>query len=316
MTFTLKQPERWAGWAWVVLGAALALPLPLIPSFSGLLVERAWPVFLLLMGGAVCVALRLSTVSWPLGALFLWAVIRTLWMGLQIDPVTLNVATVVMEANRARPIQLLVLLALVGTLVVAAKEMPRAMEKKLAWAITGGVLIEAAFGLMNFWGLYPGMTIVQADQIGRPMGFLTHPNYWGSYMALGLPFLWALLGAPVALAVYVMIVASKSGGPVITATVGLVFLMWHRLTQAMKYAVVAMGAGVIAAVMTLHEWRLSGRWEVWEAAWPELTRYPLIGQGLGSWRVWAEHYNAKRGSFFATGQAHSEPYQLWFELGG
>lgn len=298
--------------------ALVAAPFPFAESP---LPERAMPIFWLCAGGGVCLLLRLAAVSWPAAALLLWAFLRCLWTGLSIDAMSLKANVVVMEAGRARPIQLLILLALISALYVAARGMSEKHTRYAAWALCAGVLYEGLFGYLNLWRIYPFMSFIQPEQAGRPMGFLTHPNYWGSFMALGVPVVWSLLGALPALAIAAMVAASWSGGPVISLAAGVALLAWPRLARRARYALIASGATVVTAVMTVHEWRLSGRWENWTAAWPELMRYPIIGQGLGSWRIWADHYNTKlsmqtgKPEVFATLQAHSEPYQLWFELG-
>ena len=153
------------------------------------------------------------------------------------------------------------------------------------------------------------------------MAFLTHPNYWGSFMALGMPVVWALLGPLAALPIYAMILWSWSAGPAISASAGLLVLVWPDLSARLRAATLGGIGAALVTVMSVHEWRLSGRWEVWASVLPELKRYWVIGQGLGDWRVWADNLNLKMSQaaggpvVFATLQAHNEPLQLWFELG-
>ena len=318
MNFEWRAADKMTGWLWIPLLVLVAAPFP---AFSSPLPERALPIFWLIMAGGACLLARLARASWPLAALMGWALLRCLWTGFQIDAMSLKANVVVMDASRVRPLQMLILLAFVALLYVTAREMPARVARYAAWALVAGVGYEVAFGYLNLWGVYPFMTYIVPDQMGRPMGFLTHPNYWGSFVALGLPLVWALGGIVPTLFGFGVIVASYSGGPVISAAAGLGFLAWPQLSRRMRYAAVATLSVVVTIVMTVHEWRLSGRREVWQAIWPELMRYPIIGQGLGSWRIWADHFNAKlsatTGKYeaFATLQAHNEPYQLWFELG-
>ena len=292
------------------------------------------PIAAILIAGGLCLMGRLATVSWPLAGLMAWSLVRAFWNGAPVDAISLKANVVVMEASRVRPFQILMLLALAAMLYVAARHLPRSASLRLgslhavvdpvrcaAWALCAGVLYEGLFGYLNLWGLYPWMSFIQADQVGRPMGFLTHPNYWGSFVALGVPIVWSLCGVLPALALALMIVASYSATPVVAVACGIVLLAWPHLSRRWRYGFVGAAASVVTAVITVHEWRLSGRWENWAAAWPELMRYPVIGQGLGSWRIWADHTNTKlsmqtgQPSIFATLQAHNEVYQLWFELG-
>lgn len=299
--FETSWPTAHIGLVWAAVLVAVAMPFP---AFGWPLPERAVPIMWLLLGGAAVVAAIVARVSWPLALLFCWAIWRAKIMQFPM-----------------RALQLLLLVAMVGLMYAVARDLPRRSALIVAWAIVVGMVYEGVFGYLNLWRIYPWMQYIQPDQAGRSMGFLTHPNYWGSFMALGLPVLWSLLGFLPALAVLAMIAGSYSGGPVISALVGSLVLVWPELGKKMRYAVIVGATAVTSVVMTVHEWRLSGRREVWAAIWPELMRYPFIGQGLGSWRVWADHYNFKLAQksghpeVFATLQAHNEPYQLWFELG-
>lgn len=301
MKFEWALPAARAGALWAPLMVLIAAPWP---AFGWPLPERAMPIMWLLLAGGALVALRLARASAPLALLFGWMIVRAALMQFP-----------------QRAIQLLLLIAMVGLLYVAAREMSPPLERWAAWGLVAGAAYEGFFGALNYLHIYPWMTFVIPDQMGRPMGFLTHPNYWGSYMALGLPVVAALGGLLPAAAIYLMIVASWSGGPAISASVGALVCLWPELGRRARYAAIALGSAAVAAVMTMHEWRLSGRREVWQAVWPELIRYPFIGQGLGSWRIWADHYNAKASTaagspvVFATLQAHQEQLQLWFELG-
>lgn len=291
-------------WAWVPLGFLVAVPFPL---HGWLLPERAVPIMWLLLGGAIMLMSIVARASWPLAALLAWAVARAGFMQFPL-----------------RALQVLLLFALGGLLYAAARELSPRARRWVSWAFLLGIAWEFAFGLVNLFGQYPGMLWVDPRYMGKPMGFLTHVNYFGSLLALGLPLSWALLGLPAALVMFTMICLTVSGGPVISASAGALFLAWPELGRRSRMGVAGFLGGAVALVMTLHEWRLSGRWEVWAAVLPEYLRYPVIGQGLGSWRVWADHTNYKleiqRGQppgtvVFATLQAHNEVIQLAFELG-
>ena len=314
-----EAPRR-VPWVWLGLGVLLAAPFPI---FGWVLPERAVPIAWLLVGGAAVLLAHVARVSWPLAALIAWAVVRA---GMMQFPL--------------RALQVLLLFSLAALLYAAARDLSPPARRAVSWAFVIGLGWEFLLGLFNLFGTYPGMAWIDPQYFGKPMGFLTHVNYYGSFLALGLPLAWALLGLPAALAVYLMILATVSGGPVIAASAGVLFLVWPELGRRTRFGVAAVLGGAITMVMTLHEWRLSGRREVWMANLPEFLRYPLTGQGLGSWRIWADHYNEKatlakwaqaglsaaqcntppvpeacRPVVFATLQAHNEPYQLAFELG-
>jgi len=315
------EATRYVPWVWLGLGVLVAAPFPM---FGWFLPERSVPIMWLLLGGATVLFAHVARASWPLAALLAWATLRAAMMHFP-----------------QRALQVLLLFALVGLLYAAARELSPEARRAVSWAFVIGVAWEFLVGAFNLFGTYPGLGWIDPNYFGRPMGFLTHVNYFGSFLALGLPLVWALVGLPAALAVYAMILATVSGGPVIAASAGVLFLAWPEFGRRSRFGIAAGLGGAVAVVMTLHEWRLSGRREVWQAILPEYLRYPLIGQGLGSWRIWAEHYNEKatlakwaaaglsgaqcnapppvpeacRPVVFATLQAHNEPYQLAFELG-
>jgi hypothetical protein len=309
MRFELREAEKKGALVWIALLALIAAPFPLwfvlphVPAgFPA--VERGVPMFWLLFAAGLLVLGRIAVVSWPFAALLAWAVLRGAW-----------------HSFPPRTIQLLTVALFAGLLYAAARVMPDREARWAAWAVVLGASWEGLLGLLNTFEVYPWMTWVGAEHVGKPMGLLTHPNYWGSWMALSLPVLWALCGAPVAAVVFVLIAKTISGGPVISAAVGALVMAWPLFGQRVRLAVAGAGAGSIALVMTLHEWRLSGRREVWAKAFEEMRKWPLTGQGLGEWRSWADQYNQalyrpqEGKTFFITLQAHSEPLQLVFELG-
>ena len=309
MRFEWPEAARWSRRIWIGLLAAVAAPIPLwfvlphVPAgFPA--IERGVPIFFVLFAASLVVLGRVACVSWPFAALILWAAIRGAWHGFP-----------------PRTLQLLTLLLFAGLLYALARELSDQEARWAAWAALFGVAWEGALGAVNVFGVYPWMTWVSPEHIGKPMGLLTHPNYWGSWMALGLPVVWALAGVPAAALVFLLTVKTISGGPVISAAVGALVMAWPLFGQRVRLAVAGLGAGAIALVMTLHEWRLSGRREVWAVAFEEMRKWPLTGQGLGEWRSWAEQYNQafyrpqEGKTFFITLQAHSEPLQLAFELG-
>ena len=214
-----------------------------------------------------------------------------------------------------RSLQVLLLVLMAGLLYAAARDLPDRAARQVAWAFVAVGAYEFGLGLLNTMRIYPWMGWVSPDHIGKPMGLLTHPNYWGSYMALLLPLVWSRLGIPAAAAVFALTLWTISGGPVISAAVGALVMAWPLFGRAVRWGVGLVGAGAIAATMTLHEWRLSGRTENWQVTWTELMKWPVLGQGLGQFREWAEQYNQSLGRFFMNRQTHNEPLQLWFELG-
>ena len=310
MTFEWSGAATRTGWVWMALLGLVAAPFPLwfvaphVPAGFPV-IERGVPIFFLLLAAGVLVLGRIASVSWPFAALLLWATLRGAWHG--VPP---------------RTLQLLTLGLFAGLLYAAARhEVSDRWARWAVWGLTAGVLYEVGLGWLNTMGFYPWMSWVAAEHVGKPMGLLTHPNYWGSIVALGLPIVWATLGAPVAALLFVLIGRTISGGPVISASVGILVLLWPMIGRRVRYAVVGLAGAAVAVVMTLHEWRLSGRREVWEVALTEMRKWPITGQGLGEWRTWAEQYNGlyyrpdQGQHFFITLQAHNEPLQLAFELG-
>lgn len=308
--FELPQAEGWARWAWVFLAAVIAVPViiraPIAPfgTYEWPLVERAVPIMWLCVAGLLVGSARIAKASWPFAAILVWSGIRAAYHGFPV-----------------RSLQVLALMLLAGFLYVAAREMPDGIARWVAWAFVAGACYEALLGALNAGGIYPGMAWVAPEHFGKPMGVLTHPNYWGSWMALSLPLVWALLGAPAAALVYLLTLKTVSAGPVLTASVAAVVMAWPLIGRRVRWALAGVVATASAAILTLHEWRLSGRREIWEQAWPEISRWLFLGQGIGQWRVWADDRNLvgfkpwEGKNFLVTLQAHNEPYQFLFELG-
>lgn len=294
-------PMQRIPWIWVFLAVAIAAPFP---AFGWPLPERAVPIMWLMLGGIATVAALVCRVSIPFAALIVWSTIRAAY-----------------HAYPERSLKVLALVLMVAVLYVLAREASDAIARTVAIAFCIGAAWEGLLGLVNAFGVYPWMAIVLAEHVGKPMGFLTHPNYWGSFMALSLPIIWSVAGIPAAALVYLLILKTVSAGPVIAATVGILVMAWPLFGRRIRYAVAGAGTAGVLGTLVLHEFRLSGRWEIWKMAWPEVLRWPVLGQGIGQWRVWAEdwdrvNYAPQAGkTFLVTLQAHNEPLQLLFELG-
>ena len=280
---------------WIPLALLIAAPWPMM---GWPIAERAVPIFFLIAGGLLLCMGRVARASWPLACLILWAGLRAGYHNFQL-----------------RSLQVLLLMTMAALLYAAARDLSDGMTRLAAIAAAIGIGYELVLGTLNSFGIYPWMAWVDPLQLGKPMGLLTHPNYWGSFVALGIPILWSVAGIPVVAIAFLLILRTISGGPVISASVGILVMAWPLFSRRVRYAVVTLGVASTAVVMTLHEWRLSGRREIWEVAVPEAWRWKFMGQGLGEWRTWSDQYNGIKGRFFVTLQAHTEPLQLWFELG-
>ena len=294
-------PSQRIAWIWVFLAVAIAAPFP---AFGWPLPERAVPIMWLMLGGVSTLIALVCRVSIPFAALIGWSILRA---GYHSFP--------------ERSLKVLLLVVMVAMLYVVARDASDRIARMVAVGFCVGAGWEGLLGLVNAMGVYPWMSVVIAEHVGKPMGFLTHPNYWGSFMALLLPVVWSVAGIPAAALVYLLILKTVSAGPVIAATAGVLVMAWPLFGRRVRYSVAAAGAAGVLGTLVLHEFRLSGRTEIWKLAFPEFLRWPIMGQGLGQWRQWAEdwdraNYLPQAGKIFlVTLQAHNEPYQLRFELG-
>lgn len=294
-------PAQRIAWVWVFLAVAIATPFPV---FGFPLPERAVPIMWLLLAGAATIIALVARVSVPFAALIGWSVLRAAY-----------------HAFPERSLKVLLLVAMVALLYVVAREAQDRIARMVAIGLCIGAGWEGLLGLLNAFGIYPWMTMVVAEHVGKPMGFLTHPNYYGSFMALLIPVVWAVCGIPAAVAVYCLILKTVSVTPVLSASVGMLVMAWPFFSHRVRYGIAAAGGAGVIGTLVLHEFRMSGRTEVWKLAVPEILRWPILGQGLGQWRQWAEdwdrvNYIPQQGkTFLVTMQAHNEPYQLLFELG-
>lgn len=305
----LLRPQAWewhdgpkfAVWAWLPLAALVAVPFPM---FGFPLAERGAPIFYLIVAGLLCGLARVSQVSWPYAALILAAGLRG-----------------AVGYFPQRTIQLMSLLLIAGFLMLVAREMPDKMSRLVAWGFVATAGYEVFLGLFNAFGVYPWMAWVSAEHVGKPMGMLTHPNYYGSFIALCLPIVISRLGIFGGVLLWLLLLKTVSVGPVLSAAAGTLVLAWPFFGPRIRVAIAGFGAAATVGVLTLHEWRLSGRREVWTVALGEMKKWPIIGQGLGEWRSWADQFNGINydpnagKNFFITLQAHNEPYQVMFELG-
>lgn len=294
-------PAQRIAWIWVFLAVAIAAPFP---AFGFPMPERAIPIMWLMLAGLATVAALVARVSIPFAALIVWSALRAGY-----------------HAFPERTLKVLALVVMVSLIYVVARDASDRVARMVAVGFCVGAGWEGLLGLVNAFGVYPWMSVVVAEHAGKPMGFLTHPNYWGSFMALLLPVIWSVCGIPAAVVAYCLILKTVSVTPVLSATVGLLVMAWPLFGRRVRYSVLAAGAAGVVWTLVLHEFRMSGRTEIWKMAFPEIMRWPILGQGLGQWRVWAEdwdrvNYIPQQGkTFLVTLQAHNEPYQLLFELG-
>ena len=294
-------PAQRIAWIWVFLAVAIAAPFP---AFGWPMPERSVPILWLMLGGAATLIALVCRVSIPFAALIGWSVIRAAY-----------------HAFPERSLKVLLLVVMVAMLYVVARDASDRIARIVAVGFCIGAGWEGLLGLVNAFGVYPWMAVVIAEHVGKPMGFLTHPNYWGSFMALLLPVVWSVAGIPAAVVVYCLILKTVSVTPVIAATAGILVMAWPLFSTRVRLAVAGAGTAGVLGTLVLHEFRLSGRTEVWKLAVPEILRWPVLGQGIGQWRVWAEdwdrvNYIPQQGKhFLVTLQAHNEPLQLLFELG-
>jgi O-antigen ligase/polysaccharide polymerase Wzy-like membrane protein len=294
-------PAQRIAWVWVFLAVAIAAPFP---AFGWPLPERGVPIMWLMLGGVSTLVALVCRVSIPFAALIGWSILRAGYHGFP-----------------ERSLKVLLLVVMVAMLYVVARETSDRIARMVAVGFCIGAAWEGLLGLVNAFGVYPWMTMVIAEHVGKPMGFLTHPNYYGSFMALLLPIVWSVAGIPAAALVYLLILKTVSVTPVLTASVAILVMAWPLFSRRIRYATAGLGLAGVLGTLFLHEFRLSGRSEVWKLAVPEILRWPVMGQGLGQWRQWAEdwdkvNYLPQQGkTFLVTLQAHNEPYQLLFELG-
>ena len=294
-------PSQRIAWIWAFLAVAIATPFPI---FGFPMPERAVPIMWLMLAGVATIIALVARVSIPFAALIGWSVIRAAY-----------------HAFPERSLKVLLLVSMVALLYVVARDASDRIARMVAVGFCIGAGWEALLGLVNAFGAYPWMSMVVAEHVGKPMGFLTHPNYYGSFMALLIPIVWSVCGIPAAVVVYCLILKTVSVTPVLSATAGMLVMAWPLFSRRIRYGIAGAGVVGVLGTLILHEFRLSGRTEVWKMAFPEILRWPILGQGLGQWRVWAEdwdrvNYIPQQGKhFLVTLQAHNEPYQLLFELG-
>jgi O-antigen ligase len=321
---------------WVVLMIMMAIPIPV----KGMpMPERGAPILYLIVAGVVLMLLKVSKTSVPLAVLLAY-----------------TFAHVMLSGYPLRGIQILLLMLMAGVLYIEAAALSAKWSTRVAWALVVGAALQGVLGIVNILHIFPSptapalllryigidpmvvfknldaapwLTLASRDYLGRPMGWLTHPNYWGSYMALAVPVGYALMGRWVGLGIFAFVLVSTSIAPVLAAAVGLAVMAWRDLPRLQRPLLILAGLLIVVSVVATHvtprldggkaltvETLTAGRTNVWAAAWPNLIEHPIIGNGVGSWRMWAVEYNKVHNvPAFATLQAHNEALQLLFEMG-
>jgi hypothetical protein len=323
-------PAAWWPAVWVVLLGSLALPLP----FAGMNIpERGAVIAYLLVAAGLLLFRWVGRTNAAVACFLAWTTAHVLWSGVDV-----------------RGFQVLFILLMAALLYVEAAALSEQVATRCAWALVAGVAVQGFLGGLNLLHVYPspnilaaplhwlgvqtaqGQPILLKSFAGTPMGWLTHPNFWGAYLALSVPVVYTLCGRWWALGVIAGTVATGNIGPVVSGAVGLAVVAWRDLPGSIRPAMVAALAAMILAVSVQHIQRpdshgdtalstaTSGRTAVWANAWPDLKKHWLVGNGPGSWRIWSMVVNAEAQKTMpsatpVTMQAHNEPLQLWFEFG-
>ena len=210
------------------------------------------------------------------------------------------------------------------------------------------ILLNAVIGLMNLAGSYPLLSLlpegfprqlhIDPHAVGLPTGQLPHPNHWSLLMAFGVPLLWVatrrlpwVLRSGLAVAWLALVATGRSRIALAVAVVGILALVWRwpgrrgwPMALVTTIAAVAWLAAALSILQALRIGALSlnitgGRWAVFGYAFPTVWTWKWIGTGFGMWERWAlspdglAGYHGAYAGWFSV--AHSEPFQLWFELG-
>jgi len=320
-------------WVGLMLGLAVPIPMPNMP-----MPIRGAIIMYFMVAGAVVLFRLIGRTSWPLALLLTYALGHVLLAGYPI-----------------RPVSLLLLMTMGALLYVEAAKLTTAWASRVGWALLAGAAVQAVIGLCNIfsifpsptvavlalplerWGLdpkaiysvtaLPWMVLASTEFLARPMGWLTHPNYWGAYMAFAVPVAYVLIGRWAGVAAYGLVALSLSIGPMVSGSLALLLVAWRDLPRPWRRWLVVVPAALTLAVSVAHvkranDWssvaRLenmtSGRSNIWAAAVPMILERPVFGYGVGSWRQWAVEVAQHRPNFLPY-QAHNELVQAQFELG-
>jgi len=305
--------RRWsyssAMWAGLIVTSALPLPISFSLNFDPL---QHLPLVLLWLFGGIALALFLWRIEPWLCLPVVWSAVKAILLGLP-----------------PRSIEVLGLLVLSAILYGLALEMKSSTERMVAHGILLAAGVNAVLGVLNIVGIYPGL-IVKEGFMYWPVGLLSHPNYWGLYLAMAYPVAWALLGERLngaqilyfTVVWYALIFSSRSRLPVLVSLIPL-FVIWMRGRSRQLVAV--SGVGMLAGILLVRDWSstltLGGRVRPWVLGLSEWwTVAPWTGIGPGMWRNWVlwpegvmvQTYGASSAVFT---EAFNEPLQVLFELG-
>lgn len=231
--------------------------------------------------------------------------------------------------------------ALLGTTVfgiyLAARYSPRDLLRLLGWALGACAVLSLAAAL-----LFPAYGLSPSPHEGLWRGVFSHKNTLAQVMVVSVVvfFLlwkdasvgrWVPAGCLVLSVVLLVLSGSTSGIVILGALIALLplyhALRWRndRLIFALIVAVLA-GSMVISIVLANAEavlmiagkdLTLTGRTELWEAAWTAISERPWLGYGYSAfWLGWeggaAAIWSA---AGWETPHAHNGFIDLWLELG-
>ena len=196
------------------------------------------------------------------------------------------------EAIREAERCALYVVGLAALLVVARPSTIRALLN----GVVGGVVVLAAFGLVDRVASAPALDPYQGSLLKEPVGYA---NALGLLMALGVVLALGLLGdsrgiqramlTSAAAACVVALLLTSSRGAWLSAVVGLGVLAAMRCRGPVVTAAIA-SATVVLLLVAAPRVSLGDRPEYWNVALADASEHVVLGSGAGSFDdYWLEH---------------------------
>ncbi|KKL47643.1 hypothetical protein LCGC14_2333480, partial [marine sediment metagenome] len=148
-----------------------------------------------------------------LGAGILFASLRTAWM------------------LSWRSVEVLSLMVAVAFMYAIATKMSKSQERLVGWAIVFACVANGLLGILNLFNWYPWLNVKPGFE-HWPVGLLSHPNYWGLFLAIGLPVAWALMRSRLSnttsivltVAWFLLVLSSRSRIPALVVLIPVLFI--------------------------------------------------------------------------------------------
>ena len=172
--------------------------------------------------------------------------------------------------------------------------------KRFFWVIFAVASLNTLFAVLQFFGI----NLIYLSS-GRIDGLMRISSHLGLYQALALPLSYSL-NPYLAIIPLVGLLLSKSITAIIASIVGMAYLLWHKRQKLGSIELMTMLSILAFFFIRTYKfifYKLNIRLWVWKETLFEMLKKPLIGHGIGGFKM-----------IHPLGQVDN-PYNLYLEVG-